>query len=74
MVKSPQHFLCSHCTATPAPEGICMSNLPLSIFHFKIVVLLHTGRSEGADQISFREPFQPELFYSYVELCVGFHT
>lgn len=48
-----------------------MSNLPLSIFNFEVMVFLHMGRNQRAGQISFIGPFQSDLFYSSVKLCVG---
>lgn len=51
-----------------------MTRLPLSVFHFEVVVLPHTGRREGVDQISFRGPIKPELFYDSLKLRVEFYT
>lgn len=38
-----------------------MSNLPLSYFNFEVMVFLHMGWNERADQISFISPFQSDL-------------
>lgn len=51
-----------------------MTKLPLSVFHFEVVVCFHTGKGKKLDQISFRGPFRPELFYDSVKFCVEFHT
>lgn len=51
-----------------------MTKFPLSVFHFKVVVWLHTGRGKGFHQVSYRGPFRPELLYDSVKLRVEFHT
>jgi len=47
-----------------------MTKFPLSVFNSEVVVLPHTGVNEGVHQISFRHPFQRELFCDSVNLCV----